>query len=661
MAKKLNFKKILKRGAIAIFLVLLAGFLFLAFYGVPRPPAISTQGVPRVPWKPLFESVSVLKQVSAWTYFGAWYPSERRMLIYASSRMTPQLHVLSEPGGQLDKLMFFRNIPQEIRFNPDANKGYFVLSMDVDGDEHYQLYRFNLSDSTYHLLTDGSSTNEPGYFNQQGDSFAYISSQYLGRETDIHIIDPAHPESEKIVYQAKRDFRVGRWSPAGNQILVSELISTEESRLNILDIETGEMKDLFPNETSKVTYGSADWSKDGKSIYFISDKDSEFLTLRCVDLSTGDVRPLTAHIPWDIEDCIISPEGNYLALKINEDGFSTLYVLDIQTQKTWKVDNLPLGMVMDIAFHPQRNEIGFTHICSSEGIGGVYSYDVNSSKLSRWMYKGSENADRLPPARVIHYPTFDNVNGKPRMIPAFVFDAAADFKGPRPVSILLHGGPKDQFRPINGPHIDYMRKEGITVIAPNFRGSSGYGKTFLGLDDGYLREGCVKDIGALLDWISTQPDLDARRVAVMGGSYGGYIALASLVHYSDRLRCGVDMFGISNFVTWLETIEDYGQDWLRTEFGDERDPEVRTFLESISPVNHAHKIKAPLLIFQGKNDRHIPVSESRQIVEEVRRQGGEVWYIEAANEGHGLMNPGNSLYVAAATFAFLRNHLLEKD
>jgi len=661
MANKKKIKKILKRVAIAILLLLLAGFLFLAIYGVPKPPAISTQGVQRVPWSPLFESFSVLKQVAAWTYFGAWYPSERRMLIYASSRMTPQLHILSEPKGQPEKLIFFRNIPQVIRFNPDANKDYFVFSMDVDGDEDYQLYRFNLSDSTYHLFTDGSSTNEPGYFNREGDSFAYISSQYLGRETDIHIIDPVHPKSEKIIYRAKRDFRVEHFSPSGKQLLVSELISTDESRLHILDVNTGELKDLFPNETSKVTYGSAVWSKDGKSMYFVSDKDCDFLTLRCLNLSTGDIRPLTAHIPWDVEDCIQSPDGNYLALMINQDALFTLYILDIRSQKTWKVDNLSMGLVLDISFHPQRNEIGFTHICSSEGIGSVYSYDVDSRKLSRWMYKGSENADRLPPARVIHYPTFDKVNDKPRMIPGFVFDAAADFKGPRPVSIFLHGGPKDQMGPVNGPHIDYMRKEGFTVIAPNFRGSSGYGKTFAGLDDGYLREDCVKDIGALLDWISTQPDLDAQRVAVLGGSYGGYVALASLVYYSDRLRCGVDMFGISNFVTWLETIEDYGQDWLRTEFGDERDPEVRAFLESISPVNHVDKIKVPLLIFQGKNDKHIPVNESRQIVEEIRKQGGEVWYIEAANEGHGLMNPGNSLYVAAATFAFLKKHLLDKD
>ena len=659
MSKEKKFRKILKWAAVAVCAMFIAAFLFLMFYGVPSPPAITTEGVSRVPWKPLFKSASTLKQMLTSAQFAAWYPPERRMLIYASSRLAPQPHILSEPAGQPEKLTSLPGMPWYIHFHPDANERYFVFCMDPNGNESYQLYRFDLSDRTYHQFTDSSSTNRPGYFNHQGDSFAYISSRSLGHETDIHIIDPAHPESDKIIYQAKRDLRVGDWSPAGNQLLVSELISEDEKRLHILDVETGEMKDLFPNETSKVTYDLGIWSKDGKSIYFVSDKDSDFLTLRCLDLSTGNVHPLTAHIRWNIEECVQSPDGNYLALTINEDAISTLYILDTKTEKTWKLDDLPFGFVQEIAFHPQRNEIGFTHF-DSEARASIYSYDVDSNKPSRWLHKESEGVDKLPPAKVIHYPTFDKVNDEPRMIPAIVFAASPNFEGPRPVWIVLHGGPQDQIHPISPPPFNPIRKEGITVIAPNFRGSSGYGKTFLALDNGYLREGAVKDIGALLDWISTQSDLDSHRVAVGGGSYGGYLALASLVYYGDRLRCGIDLFGISNFVTWLENREE-GQDWLRSEFGDERDPEVRAFLESISPENKTDKIKVPLLVFQGKNDRSVPISQSRQIVDKVRGQGGEVWYIEAANEGHGMIRPENAAYVNVATFAFLRKHLLEKD
>lgn len=480
---------------------------------------------------------------------------------------------------------------------------------------------------------------------------------------DVIVVERMYTSSiRKILraYQARGVWDVGRWSPSGNQTLVWEGISPNENRLHILDVETGKMENLFPKERGKIRYGSAVWSKDGKSIYFVSDKDSEFRILRHLDLSTGNVRPLTAHIPWDIEQCITSPDGKYLALKINEDGFSTLHLLDTRTEKTQKVTDFPDGFMLKIDFHPQRNEIAFTNI-PPEGLVSVYSYNVDNSELTHWTHSGSEDGGKLAAARLIHYPTFDKVDGKPRMISAFVFDAAAGFEGPRPVMIELHGGYAGQARPISSLPHNFLRKEGVTIIRPNFRGSSGYGKTFTTLDDGYSREDSVKDVGALIDWVSTQPNLDARRVAVMGGSYGGYMALASLIHYSDKLRCGIDLFGISNFVKWLENTEEYVRDYRRAEYGDERDPQMRAFLESISPVNQADKIRVPLLVFQGENDPRVPVSESRQMVERIRARGGEVWYIEAANEGHGLNKPQNGLYVGAVAFEFLKNHLLEKD
>jgi len=665
MSKRLKFKKILKWAAVAVCLVFIGGFLFLMFYGVPRPPGITTEGVPRVPWKPLFKNAWAAKQMIDSTSFAGWYPSERRMLIYPTWGLKPELHVLSDPRGRTKKLVSLGGMPQEVRFNPDANKNYFVFGMDVDGNERYQLYRFNLSNRTYHQFTDGTSRNYAGYFNARGNLFAYATLQPEGGETNIYTVDPEHPKSLKMIYKA-RDvwWRPGPWSPADSQILLWEGVSWEEDRLHILDVETGEIKNLFPNEPHKIIHGGplwcALWSKDGKSIYFISNKDSEFLTLRRLDLLTGNVGLLTTHIPWDVEHFIQSPDGKYLAVRINEDAVSTLYLLDTETEKTCKVKNMPDGSIFGIAFRPQRNEIGFTHV-SSEGIASVYSYDLDRAELNHWTRGPDQNADDLAAPRLIHYRTFDKVNDKPRMIPAFVFDAVPGFEGPRPVMMDLHGGPTTQARPISSPSHNLLRKEGVTIICPNFRGSSGYGKTFIALDDGYLREGAVKDIGALLDWISTQPDLDAQRIAVAGGSYGGYMTLASLAHYSDKLRCGIDLFGISNFVTYLKNTEDYALSFFRSEFGNESDPEMRTFLESISPVNQADKIKVPLFVFQGKNDPRVPIGESRQIVDKVRAQGGEVWYIEAANEGHGIMKPQNGLYVGAAGVAFLRKHLLEKD
>jgi dipeptidyl aminopeptidase/acylaminoacyl peptidase len=245
------------------------------------------------------------------------------------------------------------------------------------------------------------------------------------------------------------------------------------------------------------------------------------------------------------------------------------------------------------------------------------------------------------------------------MISAFLFDPPAEATRPSAVLVNIHGGPEAQAGPIVNPMMDMIRRRGIAVISPNVRGSAGYGKTFLTLDNGRLREDSVRDIGALLDWIATRPELDAERVAVLGGSYGGYMVLASAVHYGERLRCAFEMVGISNFVTFLENTEDYRRDLRRVEYGDERDPEMRVFLESISPSNHADKIRIPLFVFSGKNDPRVPVSEGRQIMETVRANGGDVWYMEAADEGHGVSKPQNMLYLGAAGLAFLEQCLLD--
>ena len=193
---------------------------------------------------------------------------------------------------------------------------------------------------------------------------------------------------------------------------------------------------------------------------------------------------------------------------------------------------------------------------------------------------------------------------------------------------------------------------------PNVRGSSGYGKAYLQLDNGYQREDSVKDIGALLDWVARQSELDAERVAVIGGSYGGYMVLASMTHYDDRLRAGIDIVGISNFVTFLENTQDYRRDLRRVEYGDERDPEMRAFLEKISPTTNAGKITKPLFVAQGLNDPRVPASESEQMVEVIRENGGVVWYLLARDEGHGFRKKANRDYYGRAVVLFLQEHLL---
>jgi dipeptidyl aminopeptidase/acylaminoacyl peptidase len=283
----------------------------------------------------------------------------------------------------------------------------------------------------------------------------------------------------------------------------------------------------------------------------------------------------------------------------------------------------------------------------------VYSYDLEQQRLERWTRSetGPLEAGALVAPELIRYPTWDRVAGHPRLLSAYVYR-------PRnavhcPVVIDIHGGPESQFRPGWDPFIQFLVKElGYAVVAPNVRGSSGYGKSFLALDNGELREDAVRDIGSLLVWIGAQPAFDRERISVMGASYGGYMALASLVAYGERLRGGIEVVGISNFVTFLRNTSAYRRDLRRAEYGDERDAHMRGFLERISPLTNASRIKKPLLVVEGLNDPRVPASESERLVWRVRAAGGEVWYLVAKDEGHGFRKKANrdAYLESAATF-----------
>jgi dipeptidyl aminopeptidase/acylaminoacyl peptidase len=237
---------------------------------------------------------------------------------------------------------------------------------------------------------------------------------------------------------------------------------------------------------------------------------------------------------------------------------------------------------------------------------------------------------------------------------------AADATHKAPVIVAIHGGPEAQSNVAFNPVIQYWVNElGAAVLVPNVRGSSGFGKKFLTLDNGMKREDSVKDIGQLLLWLEKQPELDAGRVAVYGGSYGGYMVLSSLFHYPGRIKCGVEIVGVSNFVTFLEHTESYRRDQRRAEYGDERDPEMRKFLTAIAPTTHAKEIKQPLLVAQGKNDPRVPISEAEQIVKTVRAGGAPVWYMVAADEGHGFQKKGNRDQFTNAVSLFLEEYLLK--
>jgi dipeptidyl aminopeptidase/acylaminoacyl peptidase len=535
---------------------------------------------------------------------------------------------------------------------------YFVFSKDIGGDEFFQSYRYEFASGAIHLLTDGKSRNSVGEWSHGADRMAYTSTRRNGRDLDLYVISPSDPKSDRRLAELEGGgWRVLDWSPDDRQILVSDYISINESYLWLFDASTGRKELITPTGgREKVSYSDAEFSKDGKGIYVTTDRDGEFLRLAYLDLATRQPRFLTSHINWDVEGFDVSPVGATIAFVTNEDGVSILRLLDTATGKEKAAPKLPAGVISRVRWHKNGNEIGFT-LSSARSTSDVYSLDVGTGKLERWTFSetGGLNPQNFSEPELIRWKSFD---GRP--ISGFLYLPPAQFRGKRPVVINIHGGPEGQSRPgFLGANNYYLNELGVALIYPNVRGSTGYGKTFLQLDNGSLREDTYKDIGALLDWIGTRPELDADRIMVTGVSYGGHMTLAVATLYSDRIRCAVDVVGPSNLASLLRDTSGYRQDLRRAEYGDERKPEMRAFLERIAPMNNAQKITKPLFVVAGQNDPRVPLSESQQIVSMVKRNGTPVWYLMAKDEGHGFAKKKNQEFQFYSTVSFMQEYLLK--
>lgn len=623
------------------------------------PPSIVAEGVPPMPAE-LRERMNQYLNIRA-AGFSDWHPTERSMLIVTRFGDTGQIHRVSAPRAYRQQLTFFPERVFGAQYSPQAARDYFLFGMDAGGAEFYQIYSFRTADGAIRRITDGRSRNQAHLFSRAGDLVAYISTRRNGRDFDLYIVDPESDPPEKPTVEWKGMWAPSDWAPDDSKLLLVEYISVNESYVHLYDRASGKLELLTPRGDEKIAYASSRWTHDGKGIYVISDRGSEVRRLFHLDLASQRFTSLTDHIPWDIEEIELSPDGKILAFTANEYGVGKLHLLDAGTRREMPAPKLPQGQVFNLKFHRTLPELAF-NLNSAKSTSDVYSYNFNTREVERWTFSevGGLNPETFHEAELVHYPTFDRVDGKPRMISALLTRPPQKFKAPYSVLIDIHGGPEAQSRPgFLGCHNYFINELGLALIEPNVRGSTGYGKTFTLLDNGDRREDAVKDIGALLDWIAKQPDLDARRVCVMGGSYGGFMSLASMVHFGDRLRCGVDIVGISNFVTFLESTQEYRRDLRRPEYGDERDPKMREFLISISPLTNARRIRKPLLVAQGANDPRVPQGEAEQIVQAVRASDTEVWYVLAKDEGHGFAKKPNADYVYQAVAMFLEKFLLK--
>lgn len=618
-----------------------------------RPPAIHTEEVPAVP-PPLAKRLQQYQSLRA-AGFAGWDPAGKGILIRTRFGNSLQLHRVYEPAGRREQITFFDE-PVSGGFIPKATDEAMLLSMSTGGSENNQVYLLDRQRFETKLLTDGKSRNNLGAVHPNGSKMIIGSNLRNGRDTDLYIADCRAGGMEMLMEVEKEFWSAVDWSQDGKQLLLLKYVSANESYPAIFDLETKKRTDLPLPGKEKGAFGPMAFSADGKHVYLGIDTQGEFRQLAKLTIETGKYDWLAPEIEWDLTDIEIDyPSGN-LVFAVNADGASRVFLLQtkLNASKPQELE-LPLGIVSGLEFSPDGKSLGMT-IARPDAPADAYAYDLGSKVLTRWTVSevGGLNPATFIKPTAIRFPSFDG-----RQIPAWYYkprNASADKKVP--VVINIHGGPEGQSQPyFTGGTQFYLNELGVAVILPNVRGSSGYGKTYLKLDNAEKREDSVRDIGALLDWIKQQPELDHERVAVSGGSYGGYMVLASLVHFGDRIRAGIDNVGIANFTTFLQTTAAYRQDLRRAEYGDERDPQMRAVFEKISPANHADKIQSALLVAHGKNDPRVPFSEAQQIAEKVRGKGKSVWTVYADNEGHGFGKKDNADYLRAVEVLFLKQHL----
>lgn len=641
--------------ALLILFILLGGGATRPATGDTVAPAdnLVVEGVPEVP-------AELAEKIRSYTEFrsaniASWHPVRREMLISTQLGNVPQLHEVKAPGGDRRQITFSKEPITSASYQP-VTGDYFIFSRDIGGNEKFQKYRFDVKTGEITLITDGASRNTDGVWSNSGDKYVYGSTRRTGDDVDLWIVNPADPKTDKLLVELKG----GGWSPLDfspddSHLLAINRLSANESYLWLIDIATGKMTALTTKAGDElVSYSGGQFSRDGKTIYTTTDRDSEFHRLASIDLANRKHTYLT-DIPWNVSQFELSHDGKTIAFVTNEDGRDVLHLLDVAIGKEREHRDVPIGVIGSLTWHKNNRDLGFTFL-DARRAADAYSLDTTNGKLEQWTFSetgGINTADFTAP-ELIHWKSFDG-----RTISGWLTKPPAKFIGKRPVVIQIHGGPESQSRPsLSGRNRCLVNELGVAIIQPNVRGSDGYGKTFLALDNGFKREDSYKDISSLLDWIATRDDLDANRIMVTGGSYGGFMTLAVASQYADRIRCALDLVGPSNLTTFLENTSGYRRDLRRVEYGDEREPKMREFHHRIAPLTNAAKITKPLFVVQGGNDPRVPRTESEQIVKIVRDSGRPVWYLLAKDEGHGFHKKQNEDFLLYSTVLFIQQHLL---
>jgi dipeptidyl aminopeptidase/acylaminoacyl peptidase len=555
------------------------------------------------------------------------------MLITTRFGQTVQLHHVAAPGAARAQLSFFDEPIAGAVAVPGSRR--WIQVRDVGGAEYFQGYLSDLTGAETQV-TEAGTRNLAFVFSRDAQWVAWSRANPGDPNYDLMVMKTADPSSRRKVFDGVGEYFPLDFSPDGRRLLMGREESSTRSQRYVLNLDDGLVTEVAPS-TEETSWSGGKFTRDGRYMLALSDRGSDVQRLVEVDLATGAITPVSPPSRWNIERFDLSNDGRVVAFSANEDGFSRVFVRDMRKARELPQPRIPRGVVTALQFSPDGLKLAIG-LSTPTANGDVWSWDVVDGGLTRWTTSelGGLDRDALVDARLVRVRSFDGLS-----IPAFIYRPRQS-RAPAPVIIDIHGGPESQVRPAFNSRTQYFVGElGAAVIQPNVRGSDGYGKRYLKLDNGPLRENSVKDIGAVLDWIATQPDLDRNRVVVYGGSYGGYMVLSSLAHFSDRLAGAVDIVGISNWTTFLTNTEGYRRDNRRAEYGDERDPAMKAVFDRISPLNLTDAMRRPLLVIQGYNDPRVPRTEAEQIVAKVRGQGGEVWFLMARDEGHGFRKKQN--------------------
>ncbi|WP_424019702.1 S9 family peptidase [Halorientalis pallida] len=587
--------------------------------------------------------------------YGASIGPEGTLAFLMDTTGTPQVWTLDEPAGWPEQRTFYDERVTFCSFSPERRE--LAFGMDEGGDEFTQLFRLDLDSGAVHPLTDTpDAIHYWGGWSHDGDRIAFAANRRDESVFDVYVQgrDEQGDEAE-LVHEGDGWLALAGWSPDDDRLLVTEHTSSFDKDLYVLHLDSGDLEHVTPHD-GDVRYNSPSWGPDGEAIYCCTDRESDTLRLERLDLDTGEFAIVEDGGEWNVDGIALDDETGRLAFSRNVDGYTEITVGELTgatEYDTRPAPDLPDGTAGGVSFGPDGEAFALS-ASSRTNNTNVHRVAFESGETEQWTRASTAG---IPPSsfrepELVHYDSFDG-----REIPAYFTlpaEAARDSTGV-PVIVDIHGGPESQRRPSFSGLTQYFLSRGYAVFEPNVRGSTGYGKAYTHLDDVEKRMDSVKDIRAAVEWLTDQSAVDPDRIVAKGGSYGGFMVLAALTEYPDLWAAGVDSVGIANFVTFLENTGAWRQEHREAEYGSLEDD--REFLESISPLNHADRIEAPLFVLHGANDPRVPVGEAEQIVEEVQSQGVPVEKLIFEDEGHGISKLENRIEAYTTVVDFLDRHV----